>query len=88
MVAMLGPSTLAGILTAPQSSSFSLLSRHFQPFPTPQPMHPFRVHPPTLLSQLRGDEPVTVTRMRTHQLPHPLHQRRLVVARLRLVTLT
>ena len=40
VVLVLRPPLDAAILTLSQTSSFSLLLRHFQPFPTPQPIDP------------------------------------------------
>ena len=44
----------------PQPATFRLLLRYFQPFTTPDPLHPGQAHPPTLLSEKPVDTSVTI----------------------------
>src|SRR5690606_33165989 len=75
------------VLTGPPTSLFSLLLRHFQPFSTPQTIHPRIAHLPAVTTQQTTDPAVAETRTLSNQLQHRLHQSRFVFAWLRFVTL-
>ena len=53
VVFVLGPTMMAAVLALPESPLFPLLLRHFQPLPTPQPIHPRVAGRPGLLPQQR-----------------------------------
>ena len=68
MVGMLGPQADAGAIGQPQPSAFGLLGRHFQPFATPDPLHPTVADRPAGLSEQRGDLAITITTVLTSEL--------------------
>jgi hypothetical protein len=88
MVYVLGATAIAAIGARAQASSFSLLLRHFQALTTPQAKHPRQARTLTFGDQQPANPPVAEPWSLTNQLQHPLHDRGLVAARLRLVTLT
>src|SRR3990172_13038396 len=70
----------AAVRATPQSSLLPLFLRHFQPFPAPQPIHPFDVHAKSFAPQQRPRSTVAIAWMAPNQLQHPLHQGPLAVA--------
>src|SRR5512135_1967586 len=52
----------------------------FQPFTTPEPLHPLVIHPPPFPMRQLGDPPVIVTPVPHRQPGGVLHQPRLVVS--------
>ena len=71
MILVLGPKTHATIAAVSQTPLFPGLLRHTQSLPPPQPMHTFAIDPPTLTPEQRRHPPITITRMRPHQLQKP-----------------
>ena len=61
MVAMRGPETDTGTVIEPQPTPFRLFLRDFQPLLTPDTLHPFVVHLPTVTSQKRRYPSVSIT---------------------------
>src|SRR3990172_8220785 len=70
----------AAVRATPQSSLLPLFLRHFQPFPAPQPIHPFDVHAKSFAPQQRPRSTVAIAWMAPNPLQHPLHQGPLAVA--------
>src|SRR5690606_17461232 len=87
VVLLLGFAEMAAVLAAPQSPLLPLLLRDFQPFPTPQAIHPRVARLPAFGPKQPADPAIAEPRTLLRQLQHPLGQSRLVVARLRLVAL-
>src|SRR5436309_11168934 len=79
---------MASIFAVAKTSAFSLLLRHFQSLPTPQPVNPRSAGTPKFFPEQRGDSAIAESRSLTYQLQHSIHQRPLIITRLRLVTLT
>ncbi len=60
MIRPFRPQPHTGTLIQPQSSPGSLLLRHFQPLPPPDPLHPILAHWPACTPQQCRDPPVAV----------------------------
>jgi hypothetical protein len=88
VVLVLRATTDTTVAAVTQTTLFTRLLRHFQPFATPKSVNPFEVHLPTFLTKFRRDEAITVTRMHANQLVDPRDQSLFFFRiRLRLVTL-
>ncbi len=74
MVLVLSSAANATVAAVAQTPLFHSLFRHLQSLPTPQPIDPLLVHRPTLLTKLRRNHPITVTRIPGRQGVHPRHQ--------------
>ena len=60
VVRPLGSEPDARPVIEPKSCSPGLFAGHFQPFPSPDPLHSLVVHPPTTMSEESGDPAVAV----------------------------
>ena len=60
MIRSFRPQPHTGTVIQPQSSPGSLLLRHFQPLPPPDPLHPILAHWPACTPQQCRDPPVAV----------------------------
>ena len=60
MIRSFRPQPHTGTVIQPQSSPGSLLLRHFQPLPPPDPLHPILAHWPACTPQQGRDPPVAV----------------------------
>ena len=82
-----GSAPMAGVLAVPQTSSFMGLGRHFQPFGTPQPLHPLAVDEPMLRLKLGGDAPVAKAGVQPGEFMETLDQFSVVRRTLKLILL-
>ena len=60
-----------GTIVEPQSSSFGLFLRDFQPFSAPDPLHTLVIDNPTFISQQSGYSAITVASVSTGQINDP-----------------
>src|SRR5205085_3036648 len=81
-------SQLTTVDAHPQTPAFSLLARHFQPFPAAQSIDPRVAGPPGCLSQQGPDPAITESWTLTNQGTHPFRQSLFIIPRLHLITLT
>ena len=63
----------------PQSPSFRLSGRDFQPLLSPQPLHPLVIHFPPFPTKHGRDPPVAVSPVVRGQLHHLSHQSSLII---------
>jgi len=63
MVVILGPFTIAGILTTAYIKLFMLLPAYFKAFLTPEPVNSLEVYKPSLSSKLYCYPAIAVSRM-------------------------
>jgi len=61
MVGMLRPQPHARAVVQPEPPPFGLFGRDLQPLASPDPRHPFGVHPPAPVPQHRRDPTIAVT---------------------------
>jgi hypothetical protein len=59
-IAVLGPQADARAVGQPEATSLRLLGRHFEPFASPDPLHPFVVDQPAGMAQERADLAIAV----------------------------
>src|SRR5437879_5090398 len=74
MILVLRPTTHNAIVAAAQPPFLTLLHRHLEPFPLPQPPDSLAIHRPSFPSQQGPDPSMAITGMQPHQLVHRLDQ--------------
>ena len=87
VIAMLRPQADARTIRQPQTASFGLLLRNFQPLKPPNPLDPFAVHNPASVAQQGCDFAVAVATILPGKLDDVGRQPLLVVAALRRLAL-
>ena len=87
MVIILGPSPMAGILTATRITPLLLLFTHFQAFLAPESIDPLEIDKPAPFTELDGDPTIAIPRMFYMELEHILHQGPILIWSLRFVSL-
>jgi hypothetical protein len=87
MVAMCRPEPHARAIVEPQSSSWLLLLRNFQPFATPDTLHAILAHPPSGSLEQRRDPAISVTTVLAGKLDDRLCERIFVFTPYRTIAL-
>lgn len=64
----------ATVAMMPNSTLFADFLRHFQAFSLPETIDPFEIHLPALLTKLRRNEAIAITRMFPYELMNPRHE--------------
>ena len=72
------PEPDAGPVVQPRPAPLGLPARHLEPLAAPDPLHPFRVHPPAGRPEQGGDPAVAVPPVQARQ-PHDRGGQRLLV---------
>ena len=80
MILVLRPESDTAAVIKPESSSFRLFPRHFEPFLLPDPLDSFVIHTPAFKPEHRCNPSVPVSSIHAGELDDPLRQRQLIVS--------
>jgi len=87
VVVILGPFTIAGILTAAYMKLFMLFLAYFKAFLAPELVNSFEVYKPSLFSKLYSYPAITVPWMLNMQYEQIINNRLILVRQFRLIPL-
>jgi hypothetical protein len=79
MIGLLRAEPDTGPIGQPETPTWRLALRHFESFPSPDPLHAFMIHAPTVVVQQGGDPPIPIAPILARQLDDRRRQRDLIV---------